>query len=254
MQITFVGVGEAFDEILPNCSVLATTEAAMKRTSVLLDCGFTAATSYWRLAAFPTMLDALWISHFHGDHFFGIPALLLRMHEEGRQRPLAVLGQSGVADRVITAIDLAYPGTRHKFLFPLEFYELATGKTLACCGFIFTTATSEHSQPNLALRLDANGRSLFYSGDGLPTPTTTSLARGVDLIVHESFSMEQNIPGHGTVPGSIALAREAGVQRIAIVHVQREVRHSRQADILALCADAVDVRAFLPEPGDIITI
>ena len=76
----------------------------------MLDCGFTVPSLYWQQTSDQDDLDALWISHFHGDHFFGVPALLLRLWEMKRSKPLAIVSQTGVERIVTQAMELAYPG------------------------------------------------------------------------------------------------------------------------------------------------
>ena len=82
MRVTFVGVGEAFDENLPNTSILVESAAS----SILLDCGFSAPRAFWKAADNAEGLDMIHVSHFHADHYFGIPALLARFTQEGRTK------------------------------------------------------------------------------------------------------------------------------------------------------------------------
>lgn len=253
MDVFFVGVGEAFDEALPNTSLLVAAQGREGRRSLLLDCGFTAAHAYWRQAPDPAGLDGLIISHFHGDHSLGAPALVLRLWQEGRTRPLAVAGPPGVAERFAAVLDMAYPSLRGRLAFALEFTELRPGQAAEVAGVQVSCAEPEHSPPCLALRLDEPGAALFYSGDGRPTPATEALARGCSLAVHEAYGLEPDIPGHGTVAGSIAFARRAGVPRLALVHLSRLARHRRRAEVDAALA-AAGLDAFLPEPGDRIAI
>ncbi len=95
MRVTFLGVGEACDERLPNTSLWVQSGVGDQRQSVMMDCGFTVPSLYWQQQSDPNDLDALWISHFHGDHFFGVPALLLRFWEMKRSKALAIVSQSG---------------------------------------------------------------------------------------------------------------------------------------------------------------
>jgi ribonuclease BN (tRNA processing enzyme) len=252
MRITFAGVGEAFDERLPNTSLLiqGRPDAAGRSTSILLDCGFTAAAAYWQAAQDPMALDAVWISHFHGDHFFGLPHLLLRFWEQGREDILTIVGQEGVETKVMGAMEMAYPGFTSRFRFPIKFRHAGPGATLKVDGLELSCAMNDHSQSDLAVRVDDGSSSLFYSGDGRPTEETAALARGVDCVVHESYALEDDAPGHGTVPGSIAFAREAGAPCLALVHVNRHVRHNRGDELRAIMAAAQDLRVLLPEPGD----
>ncbi len=249
MDVTFLGVGEACDEYEPNCSVLLESGDAASPRSMLLDCGFTAPFAFWRLAERPMELDVVWISHFHGDHFFGLPALLLRLYEQRRTRPLIIVGQSGVAGLVGGILELAYAGVPAKLSYPIEYVEASPGVELRLAGFSLRCALSEHSRSNLSVRVDDGVNTVFYSGDGRPTPETLELARGVDLVIHESFSLEEDTPGHGTVPGSIAFARAATAAGLALVHIRRDVRRTRRAEIEALCAGQRDTVVTLPEAG-----
>jgi ribonuclease BN (tRNA processing enzyme) len=249
-RVTFVGVGEAFDEALGNTSVLVSTPSTATGGQVLLDCGFTAAHAFWRCSPDPMGLDAVWVSHFHGDHFFGIPLLLLRFWEERRERPLTLVGQAGLEDRIRAAMELAYPGFLDKLQYELSCLEAAPGRELERFGLRWSFAETGHSSPCLALRL-ANGRkALFYSGDGAPTPATLSLAEGCDLIVHEAFGLDQTATGHGTVEACVKMATTCNAKALALVHVNRDVRRDHAGSIRSRLNALDGVRAFLPEPGD----
>lgn len=248
MIIKFLGVGEAFDETLSNTSIWIRGKSG--RSSVLLDCGFTAPPSFWRNCRDPDELDAIWISHFHGDHFFGIPALLTRFWEMGRKKPLLVTGQEGVEEVVRQTIRLAYSSIMDKFAFELRFMEVEPGKSLREAGYAWSTAINGHSRKDLALRLDADGKSVFYSGDGIATDATLALARGCDLIIHEAFRLESNIPGHGNILRCIDFARSAGARSLALVHIERNERRNRREEIQQAMAGVKDLRVFMPEPDE----
>jgi ribonuclease BN (tRNA processing enzyme) len=256
MQIQFIGVGEAFDERYPNTSILVSLKALEKESHVLLDCGFTAAAAYYAYAGLGAGLDAVWVSHFHGDHFLGLPLLLLRFWEEGRTKPLTVVGQPGVEEKIWFALELAYPGFRSRLGYSVHFFEAVAGKTLQLLGVQWSFAVNDHSvvTPCLAVRLDCHGRSLFYSGDGRPTLATAELAANVDLLVHEAFGLESETPGHGGVPGCLELARSVGACNLALVHVNRRVRREKAEAIRVMLTKAMGEQGFLPEPGDLITL
>jgi ribonuclease Z len=250
MKVKFLGVGEAFDETLSNTSIWVQNEAGGKRSSVLLDCGFTAPPPFWQHCADPDDLDALWISHFHGDHYFGVPALLTRFWETGRKKPLLILGQKGVDDTVLEAVALAYPSVRGKIAFDLEFAAIEPGQVVEAAGLTWRTALNGHSQRDLAVRIESNGKSVFYSGDGLPTLDTLALAHGSDLIIHEAFRLDLEMPTHGNIVKCIEFAREANARSLALVHIQRDERRERHDEILKVIGAIEDLRVFMPEPGD----
>jgi ribonuclease BN (tRNA processing enzyme) len=254
MRAIFLGVGEACDETLANVSVLVRTEVDRTPRSVMLDCGFNVPWRYWQQADHPDVLDALYISHFHGDHFMGTPALLLRFWETKRRKPLAIVGQEGIEDLVRSAMELAYPGFIHKLEFALDFVTVGTDGHFDTAGLGWSFARNEHSQRDFAVRIDDGKKCLFYSGDGKPTPETLELARGVDLVVHEAFLLDEEWAGHGTVRGCIRFAKEAGASALALVHINRDERKNRLDEIRRVGESVEDLRVIVPEMGDVVDL
>jgi ribonuclease BN (tRNA processing enzyme) len=254
MEITFLGVGEAFDEEMPNTSMLVRTDIAEEPVTVLLDCGYSVPPRFWLQALQPDTLDAIWISHFHADHAFGLPALLVRFWEEQRKKDLCFLGQKGIESFVLKCLDLAYPNFYPRLDFSLRFEEVEPGEMLMAFGLSWSTAVNDHPQRDLALRLKGKEKSLFYSGDGRPTSGTRSLAEGVDLIVHEAFHLSKDIPGHGTISGCLEMAQACRAKRLALVHIQRDVRRERFGEIRELARSVEDLEVIIPEPGDRVII
>jgi ribonuclease Z len=254
IEVVFLGVGEAFDEALPNTSILIRFYPGNSQVTVLLDCGFTAPPRFWKEEPEPDSLDAIWISHLHGDHALGLPPLLVRAWEEGRRKPLLILGQKGIGSFTRQAVDLAYPGFYEKLAFPIRFAEIEPGGNVELLGLTFSTAETSHSQRNLALRIDAEAQSIYYSGDGKPTPESTLLAQGCHLIIHEAFHMETELPAHGTVTGSVDMAKRSGTSNLALVHIQRKARAQVIENLERLRDLAGSVRLMVPEPGDRITL
>lgn len=77
MRIKFIGMGEVFGEKLPDTSIQVSVKEDGVENVILFDCGLTVPPLFWKTRPDPDRLDAIWISHFHGDHFFGFPALFL---------------------------------------------------------------------------------------------------------------------------------------------------------------------------------
>jgi ribonuclease Z len=65
---------------------------------VLCDCGEGAQIAALRAGLSLSRLDAVLITHLHGDHFNGLPGLLGTLGLEGRERPLMVAGPAGIAE------------------------------------------------------------------------------------------------------------------------------------------------------------
>jgi ribonuclease Z len=251
MKICFIGVGEAFDEQYPNTCVLVSTQGPTREQHVLLDCGFTAPAAYYRHAPQGVRPDVIWVSHFHGDHFLGLPLLLLRFWEEERSKPLTIVGQVGIVEKVWAALDLAYPGFRDRIGYPVVITEVYPETEMELLGLRWTFASNNHSAgaPCLSVRLDHRQSSLVYSGDGKPTSESERLAFRAGLIIQEAYGLGDDKPGHGSVDGGIAFARRTQTQKLALVHVNRMVRAKHGDEIRTSLSNVTGFHAFMPEPG-----
>src|SRR3989344_2071885 len=152
MKIIFLGVGEAFDENIPNNSHLVITE----RTKLLLDCGITAAAQVWKFNPDPNLLDAIYISHWHADHYFGLPGLLLRMWEGGRTMPITIISRKGFKEQFKKLMDLAYLGFQEKFKFEINILEAEVGKETKFNDLSLSFTKTVHSSENLAVKISDN--------------------------------------------------------------------------------------------------
>jgi len=250
VKIKFIGVGEAFDEDLSNTTIWVRAGDERNKSSILLDCGFTAPPSFWKSCQDPEDLDAIWISHFHGDHFFGLPALLARFWEMKRGKPLVILGQRAIEEIVTQTLRLAYSSLWDRLAYDILFQTVEPGEVVEAAGITWRSAVNGHPRRDLAVRMERDGKSLFYSGDGLATDETLSLARAADLVIHEAYRLDTDTPGHGNIMNCIDFARRAKAHSLALVHIERNERRQKREDILRVSGEVKDFKVFMPEPGD----
>lgn len=243
MRIEVLGCGEAFDETLPNTSLLVSTGDSR----VLLDCGYNIPQRLWATLPDPNGLDVIYISHAHADHYFGVPAIITRMWEEKRTRPLTIVTQQDVSDNLHQLMELAYRGVYGRLPFALRFVDAKSGEVFRYQDVRFEFAPTVHAVSNLAVRLTAGGRYLCYSGDGESTDRSERLLNDVDLLFHEAFKFEQT-PLHASIEDVVRLG--GNVKRAALVHVQRAVR--ADADRIRTRIEGTNV--VLPEPSEIFDI
>ena len=254
MEIHFLGVGEACDGNQPNTSILLKTDVRESAGRILLDCGFSVPHQYLSLNPAAEELETIWISHFHGDHFLGAPLLLLWFWEMNRIKPLNIIGPPGVKTKIEQAMELAYPNFMSRLEYTLNFHEILPEEELQISESTWKSAYNEHSQPCLSLRRELHGKSIFYSGDGRPTPMTQSLAKGCNIIIHEAYGLEDSTPGHGSISKCLDFARNSGVKRLALVHMQRDTRIQCKDVIANLQGKSKDVEIMLPERGSTIIL
>lgn len=249
MRATILGCGEAFDESLANTSVLLSAAGA----NILFDCGYSVPPQVWKTLPGAEAVDLIYISHPHADHYFGLPALLGRMWEDGRTRPLAILTQPAVIGSIRELLEFGYRGLPSQFQFAIEFLPAAAERPVETHGVVFRFAPTSHPAPNLAVRVECGGAAFCYSGDGMFTPESRRLFSGADVLVHEAFSFEP-MASHADIGGVLAMARQEGVRRTALVHVSRSVRRPESVRIRAALEAARDTEATLPEPGAVLEI
>ena len=231
MKITFLGVGEAFDEKESHVCILV--EASGRR--MIIDCGSTAPPEIWKNCERPDYLDGIFISHFHADHFFGLPALMIRMWEDGRTRPFYLFGPLGMQKRVEVLMESAYPGSMPRrdgkeggIPFTLRFRELQ--RSHRWDDWNLRVVNTKHTVQNLGLRLEAGKKVLCYSGDGMFTPTAAKLYSNASLIIHETYkesSTELRKRTHCTIDQLERLDDMARPKQIALVHLHRDLRKKR---------------------------
>lgn len=244
-RVTFIGVGEAFDETLPNNSQLL----EWPECRLLVDCGYAVPHMLWKLFPDPEYIDAVYLSHRHADHYFGLPSYLVRLEEDQRKSPLDILCPEGMQDVITEMIDYAYMGVLSKMNYEIRFVEVSDSEPLVYRAATMEFAVSSHPVKNFAIAVSYGDRKYAYSGDGNFNSHTRTIYRDGSLLVHEAYSLDEEVRGHAMIPEVLWMAKEENIQRLALTHLERNLRRNRRMEIDAVLKDAA-VDVFLPEPGD----
>src|SRR5215471_13457631 len=142
LRLRFLGSGDAFGSggRLQTCLCLEASEGR-----VLIDCGATSLVSMKRAGVDPGSIGCVLLSHLHGDHFGGLPFLVLDGQFARREAPLIVAGPPGTRDRLMAAMEVLFPGssgvTRR---FRSDVIELAPGISTGIGPMIVTGYPVEH--------------------------------------------------------------------------------------------------------------
>jgi ribonuclease BN (tRNA processing enzyme) len=110
-------------------------------------------------------------------------------------------------------------------------------------GLVIRSGPVNHIFGSLAYRLEADGRTLVYSGDTDVSDSLVDLARGADLLVLEC-SNPFKVPGHLTPAEAGRLAARAGVGRLLLTHFYPPCD---DVDVAALAARGFNGEILLAE-------
>ena len=223
VALRFVGSGDAFGTggRLQTCMHLSGGDGA-----VLIDCGTSSLIGMKRDGVEPGEVSAVLLSHLHGDHFGGVPFLILDAQFSRRARPLLIAGPPGVRARVEAAMEVFFPGSiaiQRKF--SVEFIELAERQAVRVGPAAVTAFPVVHASgaPPYALRVEYGGRAIAYSGDTEWTESLLDAARGVDLFVCEAYAFDKPVRFHLDYKTVEAQAERLGARRIILTHMGRDM-------------------------------
>jgi ribonuclease BN (tRNA processing enzyme) len=164
-------------------------------------------------------IDAIVFTHLHPDHCIDLTALYVARMFGGYDisTRLRVYGPPNAADRLADAYGMRRaPGMHSTF----DFQHI--GLTSDIGPFRVRTARMVHPVETYAVRLDAEGVSIAYSGDTGPCPELAELAEGADLLLAEASLVDgEDNPADLHLTGRQAgeAAKAAGVSHLVITHV-----------------------------------
>jgi ribonuclease BN (tRNA processing enzyme) len=220
MEIRFVGSGDAFGSggRFQTCIRLQA-----EGHTVLADCGATSLTAMKAQHLDPGEVDAVVLTHLHGDHFGGLPFLILDGQFTRRTRPLTVLGPAGTSDRLHQAMEALYPGSAFiQRRFPVEVLELGgAGGTQHSGPLAVQSWEVDHASgaPALAVRLHLGGSVFAYSGDTAWTGALIPAADGAEVFACEAYTYDKPVRYHLAYHTLLDHAAELTARRVVVTHM-----------------------------------
>ncbi len=211
----------------------------------LIDCGATSLVALRRADVDPSSIDAVLLTHFHGDHCGGVPYLILDGQFTKRERPLVVAGPPGVRERVTAVFEAALPtSSRTEQRFGMTYAEL--GERPTTVGPLRVVALPVAHLPETVphgLRVEAAGRVVSYTGDTDWCDALPRLSDGADLLIAEAYSFEKRIPQHLSHATLVAHRGDLRAKRVVLTHpgVETLARRSELAWTLADDGTTIDL-------------
>ncbi len=194
----------------------------------------------------PDSFDLLLISHLHGDHFAGLPFLILDyMWETPRKKVLTVAGPPKLEERTWLLMRTMFPHFElDKIKRKLKFVVLEPGSSTRLGKFKVRAIRSPHTRPDisLSLRIDGGGKSIVFSGDSGWNDELVELSAGADLFLCECTYYESTeLNFHLNYPLLAANRDKFKVRRMVLTHLGREVLSRADEIVLEMGYDGMKI-------------
>jgi ribonuclease BN (tRNA processing enzyme) len=220
MRLTIVGSGDAFGSggRFNTCFLLETAKGVL-----LVDFGASSLVALKAREIDSNRVDGILLSHLHGDHFGGLPFLLLdAQFLARRERPLLIAGPPGTHARLDQLLEVFFPlSTLNKWRFSWEVMEIEVGSTSEVHGHSVGTAEVLHfsGAPSMALRISDGEKVFAYSGDTEWAETLVPIAEDADLFIVECYNYSGHPSGHLTWQILRPRLKELHARRIMLTHM-----------------------------------
>jgi ribonuclease BN (tRNA processing enzyme) len=195
--VRFVGSGDAFGSGGRWQTCISVESAG---NTLLVDCGTTSLVALKAQGLDPGSVEAVVVTHLHGDHFGGLPFLILDGQFSRRTTPLLVIGPSGIGARLARLMETMFPGSSQVARrFAVEVTELAADGTQLDLGTMKVRGWQvihESGAPPLAVRVEDGRSSFAYSGDTEWTPALVEAAHGASLFAVEAYMYDKPVRYH----------------------------------------------------------
>lgn len=196
-EIVFVGTSDAFGAGGRRQPAIC---VRTPKGATLLDCGPTTLTGLASLGLARDEIDSIVLTHYHGDHFGGVPLLLLAAkYVDVRKRPLIILGPEGVRARIEDASRaLGHPMEDGPWPFEIRYEEFSAGKEVEGGPVTVRAFEAFHqveTRPH-GVMIDTGEERIAYSGDTGWFDKLPERVRGADLFIAECTQFDSEYPYH----------------------------------------------------------
>jgi len=224
MRLQFVGCGDAFGSGgRQNTCFHGTGHSA----NFLIDCGATALPALKRLGIARNDIELILITHFHGDHFAGLPFVLLDAQFSRRTRPLVIAGPEGIETRLAQVMEALFENSsKTKQKFELSVVPLRPEKKRGFGALNVTPYPVVHGEsggPFLAYRIETEGRVIAYSADTEWTEKLIALAEDADLFIAEAYTYDKPMKNHLSLKTLEAHLSEIRPKRLILTHMSDDM-------------------------------
>jgi ribonuclease BN (tRNA processing enzyme) len=241
MKIKIIGAGDAFGSggNFNTCFHLQTNYK-----NLLIDCGATSLVGLKKFNLEPADLDYILISHLHGDHFGGLPFIILDFLRKERIKVLTIIGPEGIESKTLALLDLLYPNLINQINSELlEFEEFQSNEIMYFDDFKLQTFEVVHSPSSLphALKLFIDEKIIAFSGDTEWCKNLIPLADDADLLICECNWYQIEGKGHLNYQTLYSKTKLLNAKHILLSHLGDEALENQNNFQIPIAKDGMEI-------------
>jgi ribonuclease BN (tRNA processing enzyme) len=224
LTVRFVGSGDSFGSggRFQTCIVVDGP-----RSRFAIDFGASSLIALAQQGVDHNSLDAILLTHLHGDHCGGVPFLLMdAMLGARRTRPLTIAGPRDLRPRLDALREALFPGSSVMTpKFPIEWLAMEPGRPHQVLDLVVTPEPARHTRETnpTALRVQVGGQVVAYTGDTEWTDDVARAARDADLLIAECYFHDKPVKWHLNYQDIRERASRVGAKRVILTHMSREM-------------------------------
>ncbi len=229
MQLQFVGCGDAFGS---GGRFNTCFHVTGRQANFLIDCGASSLIAMKKLGIARNEIQAMLFTHFHADHFGGLPFFMLdSQFFSKRSAPLVIAGPHGLEDWFARVMETAFPGSsKTKQRFELTLRELKSDQPAELGRLRVTPYLVNHGNPGgpfFALRIEVEDRVIAYTGDSQWTDSIVKAAENADLFIAEAYFRDKRVPLHLDLATLERHLPAIGAKRVILTHMSDDMLAQR---------------------------
>lgn len=218
LELLFLGTGNAFSMSGRYWASILVND------HILLDAPPVVVPHMKQLGRQLSKLEYIFLTHFHADHYFGLPFILLDYaYLTPMAHPLNIIGPTGVKDLITQLTKLGFTGVPEKLngRVELNFFEINSSGDYTVAGLDFSAVPMCHGDVEAyGYKFDVNGKKLGYTGDTGPCQGLIELGKDLDILIIEFSNPHDDVPGHMSIEKLQALREQLSPElKIILNHV-----------------------------------
>lgn len=216
ISIIFLGVGGWISEpFLGFTSILIEVDGRR----ILIDAGEGVYKSLRCCGYDLANVDAIVVTHKHGDHVLGIPTVVLMSTR--RSRKIKIISIQDVIESIVLLFKAI---GMEQLLNNIDFVRISPYESLDLGPIKLSFIEALHTVPAISVRVDANSRCIVFSGDTKYNPRLADFAKNCDVLIHEvsSYSPNAHLYGHSSYPEALEIASKANVRIFVPIHFYQQ--------------------------------